>query len=77
MKIQSFLFSLLFLILTTASTVPLSAQVAEKPLDTKEITVEDIWQTYTFFPKSVPGFKFQKTESITPGWLPTKLCNTT
>jgi dipeptidyl-peptidase-4 len=26
----------------------------------KAITVEDIWQKYTFFPKSVPGFNFQK-----------------
>ena len=25
----------------------------------KEITVEDIWQQYTFFGKSVPGFNFQ------------------
>ena len=24
----------------------------------KEITVEDIWQNYTFYPKSVPGFNF-------------------
>ena len=27
---------------------------------TKEITVEDIWQNYTFFGRSVPGFNFQK-----------------
>ena len=26
---------------------------------TKAITIEDIWQNYSFFPKSVPGFNFQ------------------
>ena len=27
---------------------------------TKEITVEDIWRDYVFYPESVPGFNFQK-----------------
>ena len=31
-----------------------------KKAATKEITVEDIWQNYSFYPNSVPGFNFQK-----------------
>lgn len=49
---------LLLLFLISFSNTML-AQNAVKAA-TKEITVEDIWQDYTFYPKSVPGFNFQK-----------------
>ncbi len=42
----------LFFLLLMGLLAPLSAQ--------KEITVEDIWQQYRFYPKSVPGFNFLK-----------------
>ncbi len=42
----------IFSILSLCFFVSLSAQ--------KPITVENIWQDYTFFAKSVPGFNFQK-----------------
>ena len=41
----------LFLLLTFLLVNSLFAQ--------KEITLDDIWKDYTFFPKSVPGFNFQ------------------
>lgn len=40
-----------FFILTISFSINLSGQ--------KAITVEDIWQKYTFYGKSVPGFNFQ------------------
>ncbi len=43
---------ILFAVLITASFT-IMAQSA------KEITVEDIWQDFTFYPNSVPGFNFQ------------------
>ena len=41
-----------FLIVFIGLSLNLTAQ--------KDITVEDIWQKYTFYPKSVPGFNFLK-----------------
>ncbi|MFK7806537.1 MAG: S9 family peptidase [Saprospiraceae bacterium] len=49
-------FSLL-LLFVIGSFSTLSAQTTAAA--TKEITVEDIWQNYTFYAKSVPGFNFQ------------------
>ncbi|MFT7449873.1 MAG: dipeptidyl-peptidase-4, partial [Patescibacteria group bacterium] len=57
MKFSSNLSYLLLLVLLSFST-SISAQKADTT--TKEISVEDIWQDYTFYPKSVPGFNFQR-----------------
>jgi len=45
-------FILFFILLTIGLHNNISAQ-------NKAITVEDIWQNYSFFPRSVPGFNFQ------------------
>ncbi len=57
MKFLSNTFSFVLLVFVTFNTT-ISAQKAE--VSTKEISVEDIWQNYTFYPKSVPGFNFQQ-----------------
>ena len=51
MKKYGFVF--LFIIVSTISAIAQEAQA-------KAITVEDIWQNFTFFAQSVPGFNFQQ-----------------